>query len=78
MLSGEEATMVVIEPRLSVMRGPNCLAMLWRVTWGWVPSWWRLPRMGKPVGPGGRFLVWDFLNKVRSRNKKRVMQKMKM
>jgi hypothetical protein len=38
------------------MMGPNFLAMFASVTCGMVPKCGRTPRIGHPLGPGGRFL----------------------
>ncbi|GER30394.1 calcineurin-like metallo-phosphoesterase super family protein, partial [Striga asiatica] len=52
-VSVDVATTICFVPNLTVIRGPWAWASLARDSWGRFPMERRLPRIGRPVGPGG-------------------------
>ena len=71
---GEEATMVVIEPRRREMRGSWDSANFASQWWGFSPSWSSEPMMGRPVWPGGSFAMYDGKRKWWRQKQKSVKQ----
>ena len=61
-ISGDDVTMVVLRPIWTVMRGPWVLAILARDSCGLLPIERRLPRIGSPIRPSGRFFLLLFPN----------------
>lgn len=54
--SGEEIITDWMDPRRMDMIGPYFWESLWRSRCGRFPNKWRLPMIGKGMGPGGSFL----------------------